>query len=596
MSAPPTGVLFNEARAKPLSTTGLIQPGAYYQFYTTQTLVLTNVYADGGLTTPLSQTPGVGGTTAASDGRLVPIYLNPATTYRYQLYSALGALLEDVDPYIPVSVPTQAQIGTVFYPQTPAELALSVTPTNYFYPATPYVDPRRYGANTAAGDNQVALQTALNVAYQDKSMVWVYGMYKTSPLSVTMTGSATQPLRIVGSSVIGSGFQAVAGLSATSLLTFTNGNPAGFPVEAFLDIENISIVSTAKIVGVHGISIKGLADWTMTGVRISLFDRGLDLLYALTAKCEECEFIQCNTGVKIAVDGSLSIGTSGTPNLLQFVSCRMDLNTTRGLEFNGGTSLQLIGCDIESNGTGGDVTTGGVFILGQTSADALEGHVIFERNWFESNSGWSLNVAAQTNGCVLRVSIRSNEFIGAEAGRNILISGSDAVLVEDQQSATAGDLYNITATKATFINCSVFAGFTLNVTYPVFFNCATSGGPNSTWGIQSQTTLTYTGGSGTNLVNIYQQGAEITLLFADTQGTSSANTFTMTGLPAKYQPGGTYYLPVVLQDNGADSVQHVTMTAGSGTITALKGGSTTGFTATGSKGMRRSIIKYRIDI
>jgi hypothetical protein len=101
MSSPPTGALFYDARAKPLSTTGAIQPGAYYQFYTTGTTTLANVYADGALTTPLSQTPGTGGTTAAGDGRLVPIYLNPTVIYRYQLYSAGGILLEDVDPYIP---------------------------------------------------------------------------------------------------------------------------------------------------------------------------------------------------------------------------------------------------------------------------------------------------------------------------------------------------------------------------------------------------------------------------------------------------------------------------------------------------------------
>ena len=144
MSAPPTGVLFNEGRAKPLSTTGAIQPGAYYQFYLTGTTTPANVYADGGLTTPLSQTPGTGGTTAASDGRLVPIYLNPATTYRYQLYSATAVLLEDTDPYIPAPVPTQSQLGPVIYPQTAQELAASVTPTNYIYPPGNVL---RYGAD-----------------------------------------------------------------------------------------------------------------------------------------------------------------------------------------------------------------------------------------------------------------------------------------------------------------------------------------------------------------------------------------------------------------------------------------------------------------
>src|SRR5258706_8030536 len=94
----PLGFLFFDPRAKPLSTAGIYQPGCYLQFYLTGTTTFTNVYADGNLTTPLSQTPISGNTTAAADGRFVPIYLDPSTIYRVQLYSAVGILLEDTDP------------------------------------------------------------------------------------------------------------------------------------------------------------------------------------------------------------------------------------------------------------------------------------------------------------------------------------------------------------------------------------------------------------------------------------------------------------------------------------------------------------------
>jgi hypothetical protein len=149
MSAPPTGILFYEPRAKPLSVIGLIQPGAYYQFYLTGTTTLANVYADGALASPLSQTPGTGGTTAASDGRLVPIYLNPATTYRVQLYSVLNTLLEDVDPYIPQPI-------IPLYPQTAAEQSAGVTPVNLTYPPFNLL---RYGASS--GGTSLANTTAM---------------------------------------------------------------------------------------------------------------------------------------------------------------------------------------------------------------------------------------------------------------------------------------------------------------------------------------------------------------------------------------------------------------------------------------------------
>ncbi len=194
MSAPPTGILFYEPRAKPLSTVGLIQPGAYYQFYSTGTLSLANVYADGGLVTPLSQTPGSGGTTAASDGRLVPIYLNPAVTYRVQLYSATNVLLEDVDPYIPYLTPTQNQLGQIIYPQSAAEITLGYTPVNYIYPPM-YVD--RYATNTTPGvtDMSGAFTKAVKVAQQGGGTVrWgVSGIYLvTSPIDCTSSTSNNQ--------------------------------------------------------------------------------------------------------------------------------------------------------------------------------------------------------------------------------------------------------------------------------------------------------------------------------------------------------------------------------------------------------------------
>ena len=96
----PTGILFNDPRAKPLSASGQFQAGAYYQFYLTGTTTLANVYADGALTSPLSQTPGTGQTTAAGDGRLIAIYMDPKVIYRVQLYNASAMLLEDTDPYV----------------------------------------------------------------------------------------------------------------------------------------------------------------------------------------------------------------------------------------------------------------------------------------------------------------------------------------------------------------------------------------------------------------------------------------------------------------------------------------------------------------
>lgn len=100
--AAPTGILFYDPQAKPLSNAGTVLPGAYLLFYITGTTTPWAVYANGLLTTVLSQTPGQAqpSCTADANGRFNPIYMSPTLAYRVQLYNSAGTLLEDVDPYV----------------------------------------------------------------------------------------------------------------------------------------------------------------------------------------------------------------------------------------------------------------------------------------------------------------------------------------------------------------------------------------------------------------------------------------------------------------------------------------------------------------
>lgn len=200
----PTGILFNDPQVKPLSTVGQPQAGCYYCFFLTGTTTPSNVYADGLLTTPLSQpTPGsvnpTGGTVADSAGRFVPIYLNPAIVYRAQLYNAAGSKLEDTDPYVVAGLGTQAAIGAILYPQTAAEIATSITPTTYAYPEG---DIRRYGALTSASDNHTAISNALTVSGAGGNPAFIPG--GTWNITTTITVAQLSSMHGVGNgSIIG---------------------------------------------------------------------------------------------------------------------------------------------------------------------------------------------------------------------------------------------------------------------------------------------------------------------------------------------------------------------------------------------------------
>jgi hypothetical protein len=102
-----TGQLFYDPVARPLSSLGVALPNAYYNFYVSGTTNAAVVYQDAALSLPYpaaslnGSSPLYSVVQADSTGAMPPIFLNPQTIYRVQLYSSLWALIEDVDPYVP---------------------------------------------------------------------------------------------------------------------------------------------------------------------------------------------------------------------------------------------------------------------------------------------------------------------------------------------------------------------------------------------------------------------------------------------------------------------------------------------------------------
>jgi hypothetical protein len=102
-----TGQLFYDPIARPLSSVGVAMPGAYYNFYVSGSTTPATVYQDSALTLPYPAASLNGSSSiysviqADGTGAFLPIYLNPTTIYRVQLYNSTWQLIEDVDPYVP---------------------------------------------------------------------------------------------------------------------------------------------------------------------------------------------------------------------------------------------------------------------------------------------------------------------------------------------------------------------------------------------------------------------------------------------------------------------------------------------------------------
>jgi hypothetical protein len=373
MSAPPTGVLFYEGRAKPLSTIGLTQPGAYYLFYSTNTLTPAIVYADGDLTVPLSQNPGNGGTTAASDGRLLPIYLDPSVVYRYQLYSRSGILLEDIDPYLPVSIPSQALIGAVLYPQTPQETSASITPVNYQYsPDHIGDDVRRYGNIdlTGAVDSQFILSEANSVG------VALYLPKGTYRISSNITFSV--PLY----------FEFGAILKPDAGVTITINSPVWAGPWQIFNVINTNALITGLIRPMtYGVRIP--VEWMGAVGDNATNDTAAFAATAALAKAAGNIGIQLQAKTyfinsTIYGNGSGSAGQSfyspswfGVEKRQTIISCRGAPAGTPALLFQGGSG-QNCGATIQDIGFSGDSNSIGISFEGQNGMRAIR--CLFDTN------------------------------------------------------------------------------------------------------------------------------------------------------------------------------------------------------------------------
>ena len=103
-----TGVLLPAPVFVAVDGDGAPIAGALLQFYLTGTTTTpTPVYADAGLTTPLSN-PVV----ANGAGMFPAIYLSPTVTYRIQLQTPTGGVIADIDPAnLDVEAATQTQVN-----------------------------------------------------------------------------------------------------------------------------------------------------------------------------------------------------------------------------------------------------------------------------------------------------------------------------------------------------------------------------------------------------------------------------------------------------------------------------------------------------
>lgn len=351
--------------------------------------------------------------------------------------------------------------------RTAAEIALGVIPANYGYPADPYVDPRRYGADpTGVLDSTTAVQTAINVAYECKGMVWIGNgcNFLCGALSLTMDGNhGTDGIRIMGSSVNGS--RLTSNGNPATFITIQGASLPGNPQESPLVISNLSIFAGGSITGT-GLLLKGVAAWLLDHVYIFGFNINLYLSSSLTGTIRDGYLMQGNWGL-YARDAS---GSTVPCNLIRMHDCVIDSNAQWGIDYDAASYLLVDGCDMEGNGTHLSYNTGAIHIGSSINTTLGFALIDINRCWLESNYGTGILVDNPASGSSF-ISIRNLQTLSDDAGNAITVNGSSRLNIEN--SLSPNGTWTLNALYLRLAN-TIANAMTATATYEDFTNVATS--------------------------------------------------------------------------------------------------------------------------
>lgn len=322
---------------------GTPRVGAKANFYQSGTTTPITVYTTGAYSAPHANP-----VLSVSGGLFPAVYVNPTVNSTYKMVITDSA---DVTLYTEDNIPalgfTEDDIGAILYRRTDAEIAATVTPTNYSYPPG---DIRRYGTTDPSGvaSSNTAIKNAVAVARLSKGKVFApLGRWRFTETilidnSMTLEGEDTDgTVLLKDGNFIGITIDTAAGNSAQpTLRNFTLDRTGGSDAAVGIRVNeyraHISQV-TVQNQGSHGIecvnsNLSYLCDLKL----LSNGGDGLKINGAATPDANAMTIInidsRANTGWGINVN-------NGWANFIKF--SQTSFNTAGGLRLNNARSNMI---------------------------------------------------------------------------------------------------------------------------------------------------------------------------------------------------------------------------------------------------------------
>lgn len=473
--------------------------------------VNTATYLDSGLTTPLPNPIPLNsrGEISTANGVSAQCFLTPNVVYTFTLFDSAGNQVWAA-PYVNgvQQIPlTQSAIGAILYPQTAAEAAASVTPTNYANPPG-VVD--RYGTNTIPGTTDMgpAQNAAIAQMLRGGAPVrFLGGAYNiaTAPAFGSVT-TAMVPIDIGG---IGNATQLINNCAAGTAASYDMNGRDGWYIHDLLITGN----SANKNDGIHCGHTGGAEQILWRVERVTAFMAGVGFLVADTngGVINQCRSWVNNPPV-FPVPQTVNpsdVGhhfylTGGFVNNVSLYDCIGlpshnffgSTNLQRGIKMDCASSfgVNIIGGDFETY-QGGAPYEVGIDIIPSGSCQALTlTGVYYEGTTIQLANTVNSNIGPLADG-----NVPNTSFILGAACRNNTITGVTAALINDSSTQNYGN---------TFIACNARTTWTDNSTGPVDrrISCLLSGALIRDWGGTDPVSVTIPAASANQTPNCFTSG------------------------------------------------------------------------------------------
>lgn len=291
------------------------------------------------------------------------------------------------------------------------------------------------------------------------TMVLPRGIAKVTSVVLNYTAGITVNIRGQGQHAT---YLAKLGATVTPVLDIKSNAGVLDVYSAFADFQVLGANAC------DGVKLTTIANVSLARIETRVCGVGLNLAGCLVSSFHECSFLSNVVGVQTRLNTAIYC------NSLRFYGCNIKANTSLGMDLNHANDMLVWNCDIESNGTSLNLTTGAVITQAGIAAEIGVSTITFGGGThFEANKGSNFVAVAAAG---FNLVFDGVSILSSEAGLATSIQALSSVTMRGVVAASPGDVATIGVCAKSSIEDSNIATITDTSAHQFRKNVTTSAG------------------------------------------------------------------------------------------------------------------------